>query len=82
MNSKEVFEAGLESLEKIAELKANMQGPAAERLEAMAKVVAGIPWDQIATLSIGWDVAKYTEEEDEHVELLPVLNVKMKEQRW
>jgi hypothetical protein len=81
MNKAEVIEAALESLHKVAELKANMQGGAAERLEAMAKVTAGIPWDQIATMSIGWDTVRYTEEGNEHVELLPILNVVMKEDR-
>lgn len=81
MNNKEVFEAALKSLDKVAELKANMQGDGAQRLEAMAKVVAGIPWDQIATMSIGWDVARYTEEGGPQVELLPILNIVMKEDR-
>ncbi len=76
MDKKEVFEAGLDSLKKITELKANMLGGAAERLEAMAKVVAGIPWDEVSTLSIGWDAAK---DENYNVQFLPTLNVNMKD---
>jgi len=80
MNEKEVFEAGLKSLEKIAEFSASEMGAAAERLEAMAKVTADIPWDMVATLSIGWRTVEYKDGDSGGVELLPTLDVVMKEQ--
>jgi len=76
MNNERILEKALETLEKAASEK-----PAtAQRLEALAKVISNIPWNEVATLSIGWDRGEYIVDGKDVVEFLPTLDVVMKEQ--
>jgi hypothetical protein len=70
MNEKEVLDAALEALSVVSKV-----APAsAERLEAMSSITSQLPWDNIATMSIGWE--KVTLDGDD--EIFPTLHVVMR----
>jgi len=74
MDEKQVFERAMESLDKLAEVSADMKAHSAERLEAVAKITATLPWKDVATLSIGWEIHAIDDSES----IFPTLNVVMK----
>lgn len=74
MCSSEVIEKAFDSLNKMAEVQGDMKAPSAERLEAMAKVTATVPWERVHSLKIDWETVRANGED----ELLPRLDLVMK----
>jgi hypothetical protein len=79
MDQQELIDKALEVLTNVAEFKDGMKPATAQRLEAMAKVTAGVPWDKVSTLSIGWESFNNSNTGTD-LEFFPTLNVVMKEQ--
>ena len=79
MNDQEIIERALETLENVHLASINEMPATVQRLLALVKVTDHLPWDEVATLSIGWEVIRDTEGEDTTT-ILPTLKVVMKEQ--
>jgi len=76
MDNEQILQKALESLENLHKINTDEKPYTVQRLEAIAKVVERLPWDEVATLSIGWESI----ENEEEVTILPTLNIVMKEQ--
>jgi hypothetical protein len=76
--NQELIDKALEALNNATKLKANTKLASVERLGALVAVVARIPWDEVSTLSIGWESFNNSNCSTD-LEFFPTLNVVMKE---
>jgi hypothetical protein len=78
-NQLELIDKALKTLINKTKLETKQRDIATERLEALSKITAKIPWDEVATLSIGWESFNNSNCSTD-LEFFPTLHVVMKEQ--